>query len=198
MHRRRCCWRYHWTTNGPAPLVPPSSASAFPASLGRLRNAARPSSLCAAHPARGLIRCVKRSVVLIAAAATLAGCGKSTTAASRAEAHFAAAANPMCRDIKHQLELPFSPNVEGNLNAARSRFRALLRSEQTLPRVAILLSDIENSERLLAALFKKGVPLPGKRPYFRESRLVGAKIRSDLKALDLTACIPPARKPIGG
>ena len=141
---------------------------------------------------------MKRPIALIAVAAVASGCGGSRTAAQTAEAHLASVANSICRYEKVQDELPFTLRVEANLNAATARFRALLRSEQNLPRVATLRSDIHESERLQAALFKRGVPLPQKRPYFKEADVLGVKMRADLKALGLTACIPPPRKPIGG
>jgi phosphatidylserine/phosphatidylglycerophosphate/cardiolipin synthase-like enzyme len=130
---------------------------------------------------------------------------RPTTAASRAEAHLAAVANPICRYIKVQEGLPLTPSVEANMSAAETRFRALLRSEQDLHRVATLRSDTAATERVLAALLKaakRGVPSPHERSYEQEVDRLTVKIRANLKALGLNSCIRPPlgrpRKPIAG
>lgn len=127
------------------------------------------------------LRIVATWLVLSVTAVLVAGCGGSGR--TPAETHLAAVANAACREAENL-------SLHHRLKAELAELRALLRSDEKLPRVAIYIADVQARDRLLARLRKlsyKEYESPAV-PLLKESTLLKRKVEADLKALGWTSC----------
>jgi len=126
-------------------------------------------------------RIVATSLVLVATATFVAGCGGSGL--SPAEAHLAALANRACSEAQNM-------GLHQGLKAEHAKLRAQLNSDQQLPRVATYLADAQASAKSEAALSKLSYREyePSATPILKEASRLYLEIQSDLKALGWTAC----------
>jgi hypothetical protein len=128
-----------------------------------------------------VLRIAATSLAVVVTATLVAGCGGSGH--SPAEAHLAALANGVCREVG-------SMGTHDRLKAELAELRTQLNSDQQLPRVATYVADAQASARLQAALSKLSYKEygPAGSTLLKESSRLERKIQSDLKALGWTAC----------
>jgi hypothetical protein len=128
-----------------------------------------------------VLRIATTCLVLSATLMIVAGCGGNGR--TPAEAHLAAVANAACREAE-------SLSLHYGLKAELAELRALLRSDEKLPRVAVYIADVEARDRLLARLRKLSYKEyeSSAAPLLKKSTLLKHKVEADLKALGWTSC----------